>query len=164
MGTRYLPAGLQRTLAIAGTTALLAACGGSSSTQRAGATTGADSTTSVHARVATTRASAAEAAATEAAKAHRDIVTTGVVTHHPLHGTGGSEINDDNPGNADVGSNPAAGEENPCKLVSQAQAQAIVGRPVAAPQEAPLGPTCIYQPVGAKIGRASCRERVLYTV
>ena len=35
-------------------------------------------------------------------------------------------------------------------LVSKSEAQAIVGGPVATPQEAPLGPTCIYQPLGAK--------------
>lgn len=130
----YLP----RAIAIAGTIMAITACGSSSSTQATG-------TASAH----TTAAAAREAAATQAAKEHRDIVTTGVVTHHPLHGTGGDEINDDNPGNADAGSDPAAGENDPCRLVSQAQAQAILGRPVAT-QAAPLGPTCIYQPAGAK--------------
>ena len=49
-----------------------------------------------------------------------------------------------------MGKNPAAGQSDPCALVSRAQAQAIVRRPVGAPEEAPLGPTCIYQPRGAK--------------
>jgi hypothetical protein len=34
--------------------------------------------------------------------------------------------------------------------VSGAEARSIVGRPIATPVEAPLGPTCIYRPVGAK--------------
>jgi hypothetical protein len=34
--------------------------------------------------------------------------------------------------------------------VSKSEAQAIIGGPIATPQEAPLGPTCIYQPLGAK--------------
>ena len=33
----------------------------------------------------------------------------------------------------------------PCSLVSKAQARTIVGKPVADPLEAPLGPTCIYR-------------------
>lgn len=91
----------------------------------------------------------AEAAATVAAKA-RDTVTQGVAVHRPLHGTGGDEINDDNPGNADSGSSPAAGQNDPCKLVPKATAQAILAKPILAPQEAPLGPTCIYQPLGER--------------
>lgn len=34
---------------------------------------------------------------------------------------------------------------DPCDLVSRAQAQAILGTALAAPREAPLGPTCIYR-------------------
>jgi hypothetical protein len=144
MHTRNLPAGLLRATVATGTAMLLAACGSSSSTP-------STSTPTIHTTAAAAHAAAVEAVATETAKRHRDKVSTGaVVAHHPLHGTGGDEINDDNPGKADVGDNPAAGEENPCRLVSQAQAQAILGRPVAAPQEAPLGPTCIYQPQGEK--------------
>jgi hypothetical protein len=69
--------------------------------------------------------------------------------HRPQRGTGGSEINDDNPGRADSGNGAATGL-NPCKLVSKAEAQAIVGGPIATPQEAPLGPTCIYAQHGGK--------------
>jgi hypothetical protein len=115
---------------------LLSACGSSSPTK--------SSTTR------SSRAAAAEAAATETAKTHRDKVSEGVTTHRPLHGTGGAEINDDNPGNADAGGGTATGQDDPCKLVSRAEAQAILGKPIDAPQEAPLGPTCIYQPVGAR--------------
>jgi hypothetical protein len=117
---------------------LLSACGSSSSTHPGNASytqsSSKDRVTAAHAE----------------APAPRDPVSRGVVVHKPLHGTGGREINDDNPGNADVGHNPYAGQNNPCAYVSQAQAQAIVRRQIEAPQEAPLGPTCIYQPVGAK--------------
>jgi Protein of unknown function (DUF3558) len=34
----------------------------------------------------------------------------------------------------------------PCNLVSPSQARAILGTPIAAPVEAPQGPTCIYRP------------------
>ena len=33
----------------------------------------------------------------------------------------------------------------PCSLVSRARAQVILGAPIAAPTEAPLGPTCLYR-------------------
>jgi hypothetical protein len=139
MRARGKPAGqVLCAIVLASSSVLMAACSVSSSTTSA----------SAPARHAT----AEEAAATATAKAHRDVVTAGVVTHRPLHGTGGNASNDDNPGKADVGNNPTAGQSDPCELVSRTQAQAIVGRPVVTPQEAPLGPTCIYQPVGAKTG------------
>jgi hypothetical protein len=37
---------------------------------------------------------------------------------------------------------------NPCTLVSRAEAQAILGKPVGQPVSAPQGPTCIYKPQG----------------
>jgi hypothetical protein len=80
--------------------------------------------------------------------ASRDIVHNGAVTQRPINGTGGKAVNDDNPGRADSGGTTATGQ-HPCTLVSKAEAQAIIGKPVATPQEAPLGPTCIYQPRGA---------------
>lgn len=122
--------------AVAVACALLSACGSSSSTRPA------SGPTNLHAK--------AEAAAVVAARTHGDTVTGGVIVHRPLHGTGGDEINDDNPGNADVGSNPAAGQNDPCMLVPKAAAQAILARPILPPQEAPLGPTCIYQPAGER--------------
>jgi hypothetical protein len=82
---------------------------------------------------------------TSAVKSHRDTVTSGVVTHRPLRGTGGKEANDDNPENSGPSSRGAA--SNPCRLVSRAEAQAIIGAPLRAPTEAPLGPTCLYQTV-----------------
>lgn len=91
-----------------------------------------------------------------------DIVRSGVATQRAAPGTGGGSANDDNPTKTDVGSaddNPAkadvgsgedeGGEVKPCKLVTHAQAQAIVGHSIGAPQEAPLGPTCIFQGNGS---------------
>jgi hypothetical protein len=114
---------------------LIAACGGSSPTR-----------------------SATVAAAQKAlvAKSAHDPVSSGVVTHKPFPGTGGGEINDDNPGHAvapgsgKTALRQASGQRDPCTLVSRAEAQSILGRPLATPVEAPLGPTCIYRPVGAK--------------
>jgi hypothetical protein len=51
---------------------------------------------------------------------------------------------------ADRAGQPATGQSDPCKLVSTAEAQAILGRPIDTPVEAPQGPTCIYRPIGAK--------------
>jgi hypothetical protein len=76
---------------------------------------------------------------------HGDIVSTGTVTQRPMRGTGGSETNDENRRQTGSGGGTAAAGSNPCALVSKAQAQAIVGAPIATPQEAPMGPTCIYQ-------------------
>jgi len=39
---------------------------------------------------------------------------------------------------------------DPCTLVTRAEAQAIVGKQVGAPVEAPQGPTCIYRPAGGR--------------
>lgn len=118
-------------IGVAAATLLLAACGGSSSTRSASTPT-----------------------AYAAAKTAHDPVTNGVVTHRPFPGTGGGETNDDNPGNADAPGKTSvrrsAGPVDPCSLVSRAEAQAIVGRPIGTPVDAPLGPTCIYQPAGAK--------------
>ncbi len=123
---------------------LLVACGGSSSTGDA-----ASSARSAGAAPAGGTQSAPSRARTTA-KARPDTVTNGVVVHRPAPGTGGNEINDDNPGVADTGKGAAPGQLDPCTLVSRAQARAIVGHPVDAPQEEPLGPTCIYRRQGAK--------------
>lgn len=112
---------------------LLAACGSSSSTSST--TTSADQNTGIRSRAHRTT------------QAHPDPITDGVVKHRPQHGTGGAEINDDNPGHADVGNQAATGH-NPCTLVSRAQAQAILSTAIDSPVEAPLGPTCIYRPAG----------------
>jgi len=85
-----------------------------------------------------------DATGTASAKLGHDTVTNGVVTHKPLHGTGGSEANDDNPGSADTGDGAKSTVRGPCALVSAAAAEAIVGQPLKPPEEAPQGPTCIY--------------------
>jgi hypothetical protein len=127
---------MRRTTILMSSLVLLTACGSSSSTK-------STSTPAGH-------TAASEAPATAAAKTQRDTVSEGVVTHRPLHGTGGGESNDDNPGKADGGNATATGQSDPCKLVSRAEARAILGKPLGAPQEAPLGPTCIYQPTRAR--------------
>jgi hypothetical protein len=111
---------------------LIAGCGGSSSATH--------STAASVAKTATAQATT---------KARPDPVSDGVHTQRPMRGTGGDEINDDNPGRADSGNGTAVGQ-NPCTLVSKAESEAIVNGPIASLREAPLGPTCIYQPVGAK--------------
>lgn len=85
-----------------------------------------------------------------------NVVTRGAVTERPVAGTGGATHNDDNPGRADAGRTSGhgveqvAGQLNPCTLVSESSAEAIVGGPLDAPLEAPLGPTCIYHSPGYK--------------
>ena len=141
MFARLAPAAkLLCTIQVAAAALLITACGGASST-----------------RSPAGQSAAMETRADAAAKADHDVVTNGVVIHRPLRGTGGGEINDDNPGRPDTGGqrgargdHPAIAASNPCTLVSRAEAQAIVGRAIDAPVEAPLGPTCIYQPAGTK--------------
>jgi hypothetical protein len=121
----------------------LAACGGSSTT------TGGPAPTSPAAAVAS--ADVQRTAGSADASAHagaRDTVSREGAVQRPLRDTGGAEVNDENVGKPDDQSTSAGAVAAPCKLVSQAQAQAIVGAPIAAPQTAPLGPTCIYQPQG----------------
>lgn len=149
--------------ALVASAALISACGGSSSTGTSATQSAASSLGKSSTRIV--------------AGASRDVVTDRVVVHKPLHGTGGRELNDDNPGTADVGKDPAAGQSDPCALVSRTQAQAIVHKPIGTPQEAPLGPTCIYQPRGAKTFitlslegldfakvRPAIRGRIQYTI
>lgn len=137
MTTRYAPgAKLLCVTLLAAAVLLIAACGGSSSTRSATAAAG--------------QGVSSEPSPRTSAQAHRDPMSNGVVRQRPMRGTGGNEINDDNPGRADSGNGKATGQIDPCKLVSKAEAQAIIGGPIASPQEAPLGPTCIYQPLGAK--------------
>jgi hypothetical protein len=123
---------------------LIAACGGSSHASSVASSTAApDAAGGVPASAASH-----SPGHPHRLSAGRDTVSTGKVIHRPIRGTGGSEINDDNPGRADSGTGTATGP-NPCDLVSKAQAQAIIGAPVAS-QEAPLGPTCIYEARGGK--------------
>jgi hypothetical protein len=123
---------------------LIAACGGSSSSTRSATAPGAQN--------------AANRPSIAVTKAAHDPVTNGVVRHHAFPGTGAGEINDDNPagnpadvpGTADTSVRRAPGPRDPCTLVSAAEARSILGKPIATPIEAPLGPTCIYRPVGTK--------------
>lgn len=116
----------------------LASCGSSSQTPLASSTTSA-----VAGGAPTAPATSDSSGSAHRLSAGRDIVHTGTAVQRPVHGTGGNAINDDNPSRADSGTRSATGP-NPCALVSREEAQAIVGAPIATPQEAPLGPTCIY--------------------
>ncbi len=72
----------------------------------------------------------------------RDRITH--TTHKPVPAQGiGKGPSDES---SATGSKPV----DPCTLVSRSEAQAIVHAPVAQPVEAPQGPTCIYEPRGAK--------------
>jgi hypothetical protein len=77
-----------------------------------------------------------------------DVVGASGAVRHAASGTGGHAVNDDNAGTADGGASAAADQIRPCSLISKAEAQAVIGKPIASVQEAPLGPTCIYQPRG----------------
>jgi hypothetical protein len=131
--------------ALAGGLALLAlgGCGGSSgSGSSTAATVSGASSTAAHAGTST--------AATTTNAGHTSTISA---THvqKPLRGTGGAEANDDNPSQADTGNaSVAQNAENPCRLVSRARAEAILHQRLAAPQYAPLGPTCIYKKPGGK--------------
>jgi hypothetical protein len=114
---------------------LIAACGNSSS--------GPSSTTPASQSASRNSAASHANGQIHSSLVGRDVVSTGTTIRRPVRGTGGSAINDDNPGRADSGTGKATGP-NPCTLVSKAEAQAIVDTPIATPQEAPLGPTCIY--------------------
>ncbi len=123
---------------------LIAACGGSTSTGST-AVQGAD------AAGAAVGAAAVTHRAHTILRTHHDPVRTGgVVVHRPWPGTGGGQTNDDNPGRADVSGHSATSQSDPCTLVSRADAQAILDRPIDTPVDAPLGPTCIYQSAGAR--------------
>jgi hypothetical protein len=119
----------------------LAGCGGASAVNgTSGSTTAAPS--------ANTSSSAATAATIARAQRHasqpvgRDMVSD--QSHQVYRARGvGTEPNDE------VNASGAK-KQNPCTLVSASEAQAIVGKPVGQPTEAPQGPTCIYRPEGAK--------------
>ncbi len=168
MSARFQP-GLRPLCAIAlvFVVGLLAACGSSSSTPSATTTTATsvadgDAQSAATGDAQSAAAGDAQNAAAGAARnaltrsrAHRtrrarpDPVSSGVIVHKPQHGTGGAESNDDNPSRADVG-HQASTAGNPCALVSRGQARVILGKAIEPPVQAPLGPTCIYRPVGAK--------------
>jgi hypothetical protein len=120
-------------------TLLLAACGGSSSPSSSSSASSSSSSASAH--IASARVQAARKVAPipqfVGAAAHDVHVTpTGPVKARPPQpGTIDDEVN-------------ASGAKtlNPCTLVSRSEAQAIVGKPVGKPVDAPQGPTCIYTP------------------
>lgn len=175
--------------AIAATALLAAACGSSSTApgaagegvQAAVAPTGSvvQSTatishlpaSTVHERTATDRGTRESVVDRRAQRAPDEDyapprITKGKVLQHPVHGTGGNSVNDDNPGAkgsfADSGRPSTNGEPDPCTLVSAARAEAITGRSVKL-TEAPLGPTCIYQLSGARNPVTVAVERLRFS-
>jgi hypothetical protein len=107
---------------------LIAGCGGSSSQQAANTTT--------------VRAQAARAVPPIPKFLGADSVhPTGTVRARPAQaGTIDDEVN-----------SSGAKQLDPCTLVSRSEVQAIAGRPIAAPVDAPQGPTCIYRPKDGKL-------------
>jgi hypothetical protein len=85
-----------------------------------------------------------------AATAPAHVFGDGVSTHRPASGSAGAVHSSENREAAAAG--PGAGNaarRSPCTLVSRAEAQRILGAAIASMQQAPLGPTCIYQPAHA---------------
>jgi hypothetical protein len=135
--------GVGITLALVAASFPLAGCGGGASSAVNG--------TSSSAAPSASASSPALAAGAAAAGGHvrpssqpvgRDIISS-QEDHHIAKARGiGNEPNDE------VNASGAK-TQNPCTLVSASEAQAIVGKPVGEPTEAPQGPTCIYRPQGA---------------
>lgn len=150
MPARFKPGfGPLRVIPLVPVAVLLAACGSSSKPPSATTPTAQNAAVGTAEAIGAAHRAVVRSRAHRTRQAHPDPVTNGVIIHKPQRGTGGAEINDDNPGRADVGDQPAAGR-NPCTLVSRAEAQMILGKAIGSPVEAPLGPTCIYRPAGAK--------------
>ncbi|MFI5003700.1 MAG: hypothetical protein ACHQE6_01680 [Solirubrobacterales bacterium] len=140
---------------------LLGACGGSSSSSSSSSSSASVPQGVVGARVQAARdvtparnatlagnAMPARGAtlARKATPAHRLLRAghVGPTPHHPFKArTQAGAINDEV-------SATGARRLAACSLVSRAQAQAILGKPVGRPAEAPQGPTCLYRPQGAK--------------
>jgi hypothetical protein len=109
---------------------LLTGCGGGSGTS---STSAASTTTSTSASTHASRSSQ---------PVGRDLLHKSSHSPVPARGVGTAPNDEVNAS----GAKPS----NPCALVSQSEAEAIVGKPVSRPVEAPQGPTCIYEPQGAK--------------
>jgi hypothetical protein len=128
---------------------LLGACGGSSSSSSPSSGPSASSAPS---------ASAAAAAATHGVVGGRVQAGRGVVPISKF--LGADEVRRTRRGavraRAQAGmiddevSTTGAKPLDPCSLVTRAQAQAIVGKPVGQPVDAPEGPTCVYTASGFK--------------
>lgn len=115
---------------------LLAACGGSSSSS-------SSSSTSAHIASAKVQAAHKVAPIPQFVGASaRDV--------HVTH-TGPVKARPPQPGTIDDEVNASGAKTlNPCTLVSRSEAQAIVGKSIGKPVDAPQGPTCIYTPKGGR--------------
>jgi hypothetical protein len=138
--------GVGITLALAAASFPLAGCGGGASS----AVNGTNSSAAPSASASSSAAAAVAAGGEGGGRVRRpssqpvgrDIVSD-QGAHHIAKARGiGNEPNDE------VNASGAK-TQNPCTLVSASEAQAIIGKPVGEPTEAPQGPTCIYRPQGA---------------
>ena len=119
---RSCPAGMAFAIAAL----LLAGCGGSKSAQVATVSSTATTVTTSHAPI-------------PLGKDKIKRITGKPVPAQGITGAPNDEVNAS-----------GAKKVDPCTLVTRAEAQAIVGKSVAAPIEAPQGPTCIYRADGGK--------------
>jgi hypothetical protein len=119
----------------------LSACGGSSSSSSTQARGNGDPELAVIRSNEVLQSRKASPHAAKAAPRAHDPVTTSTKPSRAR----GTEDGPNDEFNAS-GAKPV----NPCKLVTRAEARAIVGRPIVRAWQAPQGPTCIYQVRGAK--------------
>ena len=116
----------------------LAACGGSSSTG------GSSSQGSANVPVQVARNTPPIPRSLGAGAAHPTTGAVHATRKHPVKGR-------EQPGTVDDEINSSGARSlDPCALVSRAEAQAILRKPVGRPVSAPQGPTCIYSPRGSK--------------
>jgi hypothetical protein len=149
---------------VCGAAGVLAACGGTASTQpattKAGrptpAQSGADVGTAAAQTITGARTSSSHAEATAAARGrqvggadHSDsssgagVKLTSGHTGKIVAARQTSASNDDNPGTG------SANTFNPCTLVTLSEARAVTGGTILGRAVAPLGPTCVYKHSGA---------------
>jgi hypothetical protein len=119
----------------------LSACGGSSSSSSTQARGGGDPELAVIRSNELVQGRKASPPAAKAAPLAHDPVSTATKPQR-------ARLTEDGP--SDEFNATGAKPVNPCKLVTRADARAIVGRPIVKAWRAPQGPTCIYQVRGAK--------------
>jgi hypothetical protein len=126
-------------LAPAAATLLLVACGSSSSSSPSASSSAPSASSSGGAHIAAARVQSAH-------KVSPIPQFVGATQHVHVTPTGPVKARPPQPGTIDDEVNASGAKKlDPCSLVSRPEAQAIVGGAVAAPVDAPQGPTCIYR-------------------
>jgi hypothetical protein len=116
---------------------LLTACGGSSSSS----TASSSPASSANAHIASAKVQAAH----EVAPIPQFVGASARDVH--VTATGPVKARPPQPGTIDDEVNASGAKTlDPCTLVSRSEAQAIVGKSIGKPVDAPQGPTCIYTP------------------